>query len=81
MLVMLNCVPVNVNPVPAVYVPAPENCDQVTAVTPSVPPGLTVHTQPVSPNVAPSWINVNADTNSAQLFASVVLVQPVADAA
>ena len=33
--------------------PAPENCDQVMAVTLIVPPALLVQTQPVSARVVP----------------------------
>jgi hypothetical protein len=48
---MLNTVPVRVNPVPAVNVPAPLNCVQVIGVVPKVPPASIVHTQPVSARV------------------------------
>ena len=37
-------VPVSVNPVLAVYDPAPLNCDQGNAVVPSVPPAFAVQT-------------------------------------
>ena len=49
MLLILNCEPVNVNPVPAVYCPAPENCTNVIAVVPTTSEvALVVQTQPVS---------------------------------
>ena len=41
-----NADPVSVSPAPAVYDPAPENCDQGNAVVPSVPPALAVQTNP-----------------------------------
>jgi hypothetical protein len=47
-LLMLNAAPVRVRPVPAVYVPAPENWENTIAVTPNVPPESLVLTQPVS---------------------------------
>lgn len=80
-LVMLNVLPVRVKPVPAKYEPAPENCDQVIGVTLIVPPWLDVQTQPVSAKVVPASTNVNALGTSAQVFMSVVRVQPLALAA
>ena len=60
----LNVVPVNVNPVPAVYVPAPLNCVNVISVEPIVAPALFVHTQPVSALVNPCSMKVYAETIS-----------------
>ena len=75
---MLKALPVKVKPVEAVYVPAPLNCVQVTGVVPKVPPASTVQTQPVSACVEPVWMNVNAETNSAHVLASVERDQPLA---
>lgn len=72
--VIENAVPVSVNPVEAVYDPAPLNCDQGNAVVPSVPPAFAVHTQPVSALIVPVSIKVKALVNSAQVSASVVRV-------
>ena len=63
-LLTLNEVPVNVNPVPAVYEPAPLNCVNMIGVVPIVAPLLLVHTQPVSALTAPVSTNVNAETIS-----------------
>lgn len=67
--------PVLVNPAPAVIPAAPENCTQVTAVVPSVPPAFTVHNHPVSPLVPPSSTHTYAEISSAHVSASVARVQ------
>ena len=76
-----NALEMSCSPLPAVYVPAPENCVQGILVTPIVPVDPAVVTQPVAKSVAPSSINVNAPGTSAQLFMSVVRVQPLDAAA
>ena len=58
-LLTLKVVPVNVNPVPALYVPAPLNCANIIGSVPImiVSPGpepTAVSTQPVPANVSPS---------------------------
>jgi len=76
-LVILNCVPVNVKPVPAVYVPAPENCTHTIAVVPTTTFSV-VCTQPVSAYVLPCWIKVKSPPdNSTLVSASVALVSTV----
>ena len=67
-------VPVSVNPVEAVYDPAPLNCDQYNEVVPSVPPALAVQTNPQSALTVPCSINVNADVSSSHVSASLVRV-------
>jgi hypothetical protein len=66
--------PVSVSPVPAVNVPAPENCDHGRAVVPSVPPAFAVQTKPQSPFKVPCSINVKAEVRASHVFASVVRV-------
>ena len=80
-LAMLNVVPIRDKPVPALYVPAPENCVQGMAVTPIVPVDAAVVTHPVFSKVVPDSINVNAPGTSDQVFMSAVRVQPLALAA
>ena len=70
-----NTDPVSVSPVPAVNVPAPLNCDHGNAVVPRVPPAFAVQTNPQSPLSVPCSINVKAEVNASQVFASVVRVQ------
>ena len=52
-------VPVNVKPVPALYVPAPENCTQVTALVPTVVTASGI-TQPVLSYNVPAETNVKS---------------------
>ena len=59
-LEILNSVPFNVKPVPAVYEPAPENCTNTIGVVPIVTGAFVVQTQPVSANVVPCSTKVNA---------------------
>ena len=66
--------PVSVSPVPAVNVPAPENCDHGNAVVPRVPPAFAVQTKPQSPFAVPCSMNVKAEVSSSHVFASVVRV-------
>ena len=66
--------PVLVRPAPEVIWPAPENCAQVTAVVPSVPPWSAVQTQPVSALAVPCSTNVKAAGSSAQASTSVARV-------
>ncbi len=66
--------PVSVSPVPAVNVPAPENCDHGRAVVPSVPPAFAVQTKPQSAFVVPCSMNVKAEVRASHVFASVVRV-------
>jgi len=66
--------PVSVSPVPAVKVPAPENCDHGRAVVPSVPPAFAVQTKPQSAFVVPCSIKVKAEVSSSHVSASVVRV-------
>ena len=66
-----NVVPANVKPPPAVYVPAPENCENTSAVVHNVIASSVVSTQPVFPFVVPSDTNVNIPAvTSALRFAS-----------
>ena len=55
-ILTLNCVPLKVNALPAVYCPAPENCTQLIAVVPITigVVSLLVHVQPVSAYSVPS---------------------------
>ena len=66
-----NVVPVSVRPAPPAYVPAPENCVNVSAVVPSVIASSVVRTQPVFPLAVPSDTKVNRPAvTSALRFAS-----------
>ena len=66
-LEILNWLPVSVSPVPAVYVPAPENCVNTISVVPTTitDDELLVHTHPVSALTVPVSVNVNAEYISA----------------
>ena len=76
-LVILNCVPVNVNPVPAVYAPAPENCTQLTGLVPTVVTGSVI-TQPVLSYNVPAVTNVKSPPAiSAEVSKSVERVNTV----
>ena len=73
----LNVVPVNVKPVPAVYVPAPENCVNTIFEVPIV--GLSVVcTQPVSACVLPDVTKKKSPPAASALVSkSVDLVKTV----
>ena len=58
-LAILNSLPFNANPVPAVYVPAPENCTQTTGLVPTVVTGSGI-TQPVLSYRVPAVTNVKS---------------------
>ena len=60
--------------------PAPENCDQVIAVTLIVPPALLVQTQPVSASVVPVSTKTYAPGTCAHVLMSGALAHAVADA-
>jgi len=60
--------------------PAPENCAQVIAVVPNVPPALLVQTQPVSASVVPVSIKTYAPGTCAHVLMSDALAHAVADA-
>ena len=66
--------PLKDNPVPAVYVPAPENCANAIAVVPTVTVALFVHTHPVSAFTVPSSTKTKADGNSAAASISTARV-------
>ena len=57
---ILNSVPFNVKPVPAVYEPAPENWTNIIGVVPIVTGEFVVQTQPVSALIVPCSTKVNA---------------------
>ena len=59
MSVIENSAPVSVSPVPAVNVPAPENCTKLTGSVPTVDTG-SVLTKPESFRVVPVDINVKS---------------------
>jgi hypothetical protein len=64
--------PVSNTPLLAEYVPAPENCANVSAVVLRVIGLFVVNTQPVLSFVVPSSMNTNIpDVTSALVFASV----------
>ena len=70
----LNSVPFKVSPEPAVNVPVPENCVNVSAVDPKVIGLSVVKTQPVFPYKVPSSTNVkNPAVTSELTFASSAL--------
>jgi len=56
---MLNELPVSVNPLPARYVPAPENCVKTIASVPIVA-GLLVCTHPVLAFAVPEYTNTKS---------------------
>ena len=68
---MLKTLPVNVNPVPALYVPAELNCAQMICVVPTVIGALVVQTHPVSAKVDPASTKVNAPGISVPVSKSV----------
>ena len=72
-VLMLNELPVSVNPFPATNVPAPENCENVMFVSPRVTV-LFVQTKPLSAFEVPASTNVKAEGNSEPAFMSADLV-------
>ena len=78
---ILNCEPIRVKPVPAVYVPAPENCTQSTGLVPTVVTTSTI-TQPVLSYSVPAVTKVKSPpaisagvSKSAERVSTVVLVR------
>ena len=74
-----NSDPLNVSPLPAVYVPAPENCTNVIGSVPTVDTG-SVLTKPESFKVVPVDTNVKSPPAiSVGVLKSSALVRTVAD--